>query len=192
MVLLETKENAMNKSMTHEQMKSEALNLVNDEMLQKYIAAKRVSFDAGAQYINDTLKKLTDEHAIVGYQRGVIADTMREAWYKVREIPKKPKNPISTTRAKLLKKKDLLSPSEIGFITGLKGKRKLTQKQENWLRDIAKKVNVEIVGEFENRLSKKEKFNAVNNCEHEDLGSLGYTHGTYVKCPYCGQMAQVW
>lgn len=29
-------------------------------------------------------------------------------------------------------------------------------------------------------------------CEHEDLGSMGYTHGDVVKCPYCGAQAEVW
>jgi hypothetical protein len=30
------------------------------------------------------------------------------------------------------------------------------------------------------------------NCEHEDLGSLGYKHGETVTCPNCGQLAEVW
>lgn len=31
-----------------------------------------------------------------------------------------------------------------------------------------------------------------SECQHEDLGSLGYKHGTTVKCPFCNQMAEVW
>ena len=34
---------------------------------------------------------------------------------------------------------------------------------------------------------KQEKF-----CEHSDLGSLGYAHGTTVNCPNCGKKAEVW
>jgi len=29
-------------------------------------------------------------------------------------------------------------------------------------------------------------------CDHPDLGSLGYAHGSIVKCPYCGAQAEVW
>ncbi len=76
---------------------------------------------------------------------------------------------ISKVRKDILKSKTKLSSYELGFINGLKGKRKLTVKQENWLRDIAKKLNVEIEGEFENRLSQKEKYSYVEetvcNCD---------------------------
>lgn len=30
------------------------------------------------------------------------------------------------------------------------------------------------------------------DCEHEDLGSLGFKHGETVKCPHCGKAAEVW
>lgn len=33
---------------------------------------------------------------------------------------------------------------------------------------------------------------AQGKCEHEDLGSLGYKHGTFVRCPNCGQTVEVW
>ena len=29
-------------------------------------------------------------------------------------------------------------------------------------------------------------------CDHADLGSLGYRHGEWVKCPMCGKMCEVW
>jgi hypothetical protein len=32
----------------------------------------------------------------------------------------------------------------------------------------------------------------IGGCDHEDLGSLGYIHGSTVKCPFCGNMAEVW
>lgn len=31
-----------------------------------------------------------------------------------------------------------------------------------------------------------------NHCEHGDLGSSGYAHGSTVRCPHCGQLAEVW
>jgi len=31
-----------------------------------------------------------------------------------------------------------------------------------------------------------------NECQHEDLGSLGYVHGETVICPFCGKNAEVW
>ncbi len=30
------------------------------------------------------------------------------------------------------------------------------------------------------------------DCDHGDLGSLGYKHGEVVKCPHCGKPAEVW
>ena len=31
-----------------------------------------------------------------------------------------------------------------------------------------------------------------SSCQHEDLGSLGYKHGSIVTCPHCGKKAEVW
>lgn len=31
-----------------------------------------------------------------------------------------------------------------------------------------------------------------SDCQHEDLGSLGYRHGDIVICPHCGKRAEVW
>lgn len=39
-----------------------------------------------------------------------------------------------------------------------------------------------------NKYKKALKF----NCDHGDLGSLGYSHGSKVKCPNCGQITEVW
>jgi hypothetical protein len=46
---------------------------------------------------------------------------------------------------------------------------------------------------YEKAIEKKAiKSENKSHCEHEDLGSLGYKHGTIVKCPNCGEMAEVW
>lgn len=79
---------------------------------------------------------------------------------------------------------------EASFLNNIKTKRKLTEKQEKWLRDIAKKFDHEISGDFQRKASSNVQ--RVSNCQHEDLGSLGYTHGTTVVCPFCGQLAEVW
>ena len=81
-----------------------------------------------------------------------------------------------------------LSPSESQFLTDISTKRKLTEKQAKWLRDLAVKTNVAINGEITIRESKSTQV----SCGHEDLGSLGYRHGDTVKCPHCGAMAEVW
>ena len=81
-----------------------------------------------------------------------------------------------------------VSNFERKFLTDIKTKRKLTEKQESFLRALADKNNVEVVGNIENRVSK----NNAQNCEHGDLGSLGYVHGSTVVCPYCGKLAVVW
>jgi len=59
-----------------------------------------------------------------------------------------------------------------------------------------------IVSEIENSNDKKcsashkkaaEKYKKNHgNCQHEDLGSLGYRHGDRVKCPFCGKIVEVW
>ncbi len=104
---------------------------------------------------------------------------------KAKRQAKKGKISIKKVCVKLLEMN--LSSSERGFISDISNKRKLTVKQEGWFLDIAKSKNVE-TGTVERKKSKS----IVNNCQHEDLGSLGYTHGTTVKCPHCGNMAEVW
>ena len=82
-----------------------------------------------------------------------------------------------------------LSETESKFVSDIKNKRKLTERQAKWLKDIAAKKSVAIQGEIN---IKSRTFSSFRKCEHEGLGSLGYTHGTTVKCPHCGQMAVVW
>lgn len=83
-----------------------------------------------------------------------------------------------------------LSEYERKFLNDIKTKRKLTEKQANWLHDLAGKANVEIVGEIQIRGSRSTSVH--HNCDHGDLGSLGYRHGEFVKCPHCGTMTEVW
>lgn len=79
-----------------------------------------------------------------------------------------------------------LTSNERKFLEDVKTCRKLTVKQNAWLLDLAKKAKVEIKGEFD---VKEASF---VSCDHADLGSLGYAHGSIVKCPHCGQRAEVW
>ena len=88
-----------------------------------------------------------------------------------------------------------LKEHELKFLEDMKTKRKLTTRQESWLRALASKTDVKIDGTFENRQNMLEKAGykeTATHCEHGDLGSLGYRHGDTVKCPFCGQMAEVW
>lgn len=108
---------------------------------------------------------------------------------------RKAKREISKNKAKIKKvcetilSKYGLSDYERKFLNDIKTKRKLTEKQESWLRSLAQKNNVEINGNIENRVSRRE---ISQHCEHDDLGSLGYTHGSTVRCPHCGELAEVW
>ncbi len=83
----------------------------------------------------------------------------------------------------------ILSANECKFLNDIKTKRKLTFKQAKWLSALARERSVEIKGEF---ALKETKIKGLVNCQHEDLGSLGYRHGDTVKCPHCGKMAEVW
>ena len=39
---------------------------------------------------------------------------------------------------------------------------------------------------------KSRKVSKNYHCDHGDLGSMGYQHGTTVKCPDCGELVEVW
>ncbi len=78
-------------------------------------------------------------------------------------------------------------------------KKKDSSKFLNLLKAIAKSDDKKCSDSHQNAIdakikrdsSKKVKVNSVR-CQHEDLGSLGYKHGDYVKCPFCGAMTEVW
>ena len=82
-----------------------------------------------------------------------------------------------------------ISDKELKFVTDIQRKRTLTEKQAKWLCKIAAKKGIKI--DLSCIKIKQSKIN-VQHCEHEDLGSLGYTHGETVICPFCGQKAIVW
>ncbi len=78
------------------------------------------------------------------------------------------------------------------FIKDIANRDKLTSKQHNYLCKVAEKHGY-LMPEKTLRSSKtSKKTESVRNCEHDDLGSLGYTHGTIVNCPFCGKKAEVW
>ena len=104
---------------------------------------------------------------------------------KAKREARKGKISIKKVCAELLLKSGL-SGSERVFLSDISNKRKLTVKQEKWFLAIAKNNNVK-AGEIERKTAK-----IIANCNHDDLGSLGYTHGTIVKCPHCGNSAEVW
>lgn len=72
------------------------------------------------------------------------------------------------------------------FLEDIANKKALTSKQHNYLCKVALKFNYHMP-------EKKIRITATETiCEHHDLGSLGYTHGDTVECPFCGKMAEVW
>lgn len=63
--------------------------------------------------------------------------------------------------------------------------------------DIESSDSSECEKSYSKAKKRKEKLysssnNKKNDCDHADLGSLGYEHMTTVKCPICGEMAEVW
>lgn len=129
-------------------------------------------------------------------ERGNAWEQIRKIWKEnISEIRKKQaslersakknKRTIRKTVTELLDKR--LNSSEDGFVRSIMGKRVLTAKQGKWLDDICLKYSVE-KAEYGDKKPAKVKV----DCQHEDLGSLGYRHGEVVKCPYCGDMAEVW
>ncbi len=75
------------------------------------------------------------------------------------------------------------------FITDISNKSKLSSKQYNYLCKVAAKYGYSM---SEKTVRAKAKKAEPIHCDHEDLGSVGYTHGDTVKCPHCGKMAEVW
>ncbi len=80
-----------------------------------------------------------------------------------------------------------LSGRDYDFVVSIQRKRTLTEKQGKWFDDICRNKNVGLA-----EYGKRKSPQAVANCQHEDLGSFGYTHGTTVNCPFCGKVAEVW
>lgn len=78
------------------------------------------------------------------------------------------------------------------FIKDIANKNKLTSKQHNYLCKVAEKYGYSMPEKTVRSSKAGKKFELARNCEHEDLGSLGYTHGTIVNCPFCGKKAEVW
>ena len=115
------------------------------------------------------------------------ANAVKSSSAKAKREASKNKLSISALCSKILLS-NRLTVKESNFITDISKKRKLTEKQESWLTVIAKSNNVEMKGQVERKVS---KLTAIN-CEHGDLGSLGFAHGSIVKCPCCGEMARVW
>lgn len=79
------------------------------------------------------------------------------------------------------------------------GKKKsgyITEKEEEGFRALVEKINKSDskkakYSHEKTRKKARERYSKPN-CDHGDLGSRGYTHGTTVKCPDCGKLATVW
>jgi rubrerythrin len=79
------------------------------------------------------------------------------------------------------------SKEKTGYITDKDERifKALVEKIEKSNSKRAKASHEKMAAKAKQRYSK-------SKCTHDDLGSLGYRHGTTVKCPHCGQMAEVW
>ena len=85
-----------------------------------------------------------------------------------------------------------LSENSLDFLKSIAKKRKLTVKQSAYLKSLAAKAHVVITDEIAISGTKQIVNTYGHRCDHSDLGSIGYTHGTTVRCPHCGTMTNVW
>jgi len=170
------------------------MNTVTQEQIAKYNEIRATSGDKVAQ---ETLRAEMDSLGFNSTERMHAWDALKAASYAEAKAAvkaeKSAKRAIAAAKPSINKTcvavlaYPSLSAYECKFLSDIKTKRKLTEKQESWLRALAEKAKVQINGEFE--VKESASFVA---CEHEDLGSLGYAHGSVVKCPHCGQRAEVW
>ena len=89
-----------------------------------------------------------------------------------------------------------LSATEKKFLISMTKQLKKTfsTKQKHWVKDLGEKTGIEtgiVTRKNYSEIKAKPKASA-SQCDHGDLGSLGYRHGDTVKCPHCGQAAKVW
>jgi hypothetical protein len=72
----------------------------------------------------------------------------------------------------------------------------ITDKDELKFKDLVEKIeksdSKKARASHEKTAAKAKQRYSKSKCTHDDLGSLGYRHGTTVKCPHFGQMAEVW
>jgi len=76
------------------------------------------------------------------------------------------------------------------------------ERNHGFIKKENEQAFLNLINEIENSNGKRcatshkkavEKYkNKKSDCEHADLGSLGYKHGDRVKCPCCGEMTYVW
>lgn len=66
-------------------------------------------------------------------------------------------------------------------------------KEENEAKflDLVRRINKVSSKRAEASRSKTRAIKG-STCDHPDLGSMGYRHGSRVKCPFCGSMCEVW
>lgn len=67
------------------------------------------------------------------------------------------------------------------------------EKFETLVEKIEKSNDKRCATSHKKAIEKKIKRKSVSSdCDHPDLGSMGYRHGAWVKCPFCGKMCEVW
>lgn len=102
-------------------------------------------------------------------------------------------NSILKTHYKELMKISRLTGAN-GYNTGY-----ITEKDKDKFIALVEKIensdDKKCATSHQKSIEKKKKNRVVKShekCDHADLGSRGYVHGTWVKCPICGEMCEVW
>lgn len=167
------------------------------ELIQKYnMIRKEKSVGAADAYAQAEIKALNLDLANrIAAWTEIKAEAKAEAEQAARAAKKPAKAKtnnasINSTCKQVLEKLWTVTEKERIFLNDIKTKRKLTDKQAKWLMDLARRADVEIKGEISIKPACSRTPSA--DCRHEDLGSMGYVHGTIVPCPHCGQRTEVW
>ncbi|HNL81437.1 MAG TPA: hypothetical protein PKL69_13970, partial [Agitococcus sp.] len=140
---------------------------VTQEQVERYNAIRLAEGDKKAQ---EVLKSEMDDLGFNSTERMHAWDALKAQSYQeqkdavaaekaAKKAEKAAKPSIKQIAEAVIAKSFLFNQREQQFLNDIKTKRKLTEKQESWLRTLAEKADIEIIGDFDNRKSKYENTN---------------------------------
>lgn len=161
-------------------------NLISEAQKEQY---KNIIINEGIEKANEFGALVVKALDLDYVGRSKAWDELKEVVPAAKRIAAANKRTVGKVVKEIIAKKgNSLNARECQFLDSIKNKRTLTEKQNKWLLDIAKAAGVS-GPTIEVKPSKNSR---AIDCDHGDLGSLGYIHGSIVKCPGCGSMVEVW
>lgn len=166
-----------------------------NDMSKQYLISEEQKEQYKNIIINEGIEKANEFGALVVKALDLDYVGRSKAWAELKEVVPAAKRIAAANKRTvgkvvkeiIAKKGNSLNARECQFLESIKNKRTLTEKQNKWLLDIAKATDVSGP-----TIEVKPSKNSRIDCDHGDLGSLGYMHGSIVKCPGCGSMVEVW